>query len=196
MTLVRKFVRSRADYEAGVIYLPPGVTLATGAALTSGSIRAIPLWVHRPITISELYARVTTADAAGNCQLAIANDAGRKPGTTLGSSGNVSLNVTAPANITGTLSAAVTITSPGRYWLMINSNSTTAVYVGCSAANTGLFHDVGADTLAEIFPGVSTHNYMSAAQTFGTWGDLSGLTWSRSGGTANAAIAYKVSAIP
>jgi hypothetical protein len=188
---------ARSPYKAGVIYLPGGITLATGAALTANSIRAIPWWVPHDLTISELYARVTTADAAGNCQLAVALDsASRTPGVTVASSPNVSLNVAAPANITGDLSADAVLSGGQRVWLCINSDSGTAVYAAASAANTGLFADVGSDTLAQIFPGVSTHNYMSAAQTFGTWGDLSGLTWSRSGGTANAAIAFKVSAVP
>jgi hypothetical protein len=188
---------ARAPYKAGVLYLPSGITLTTGSALAANSIRAFPWWVPHDLTISELYARVTTADAAGNCQFAVARDSvDRTPGVTVASSPNVSLNVTAPANITGALSSNAVLSGGQRVWLCLNSNSATAVYVGTSSANTGLFADTGTDSLAQLFPGVSTNSFLSATQTFGTWGDLSGLTWTRGTGGPNVAIGFKVSAVP
>lgn len=72
-----------AEYPAGVAMRPGqalGITMRTGAnryygspfgllnngAITAGTLFYVPLWVPRPITISELYMNVSSAGGAGS----------------------------------------------------------------------------------------------------------------------------------
>lgn len=151
-----------------------------GAASSSGTIYYHPIYITRAITISDLGCSISNASAGGNVKLAIyANDPStcRPTGTPLAETGNISTTSTGlvSADITG---ANVTLAA-GMYWGAFWMDNTTAILRCIERLDFSIMpHLVGSATLANI---VDTSNLvlngLSSAETFGTWPDASGETF-------------------
>lgn len=151
-----------------------------GAASSSGTIYYHPIYITRTITISDLGCSIQTASAGGNVKLAIyANNAStaRPTGTPLAETGNISTTSTGlvSADITG---ANVTLAA-GMYWGAFWMDNTTAILRCIERLDFNIApHLVGSATLSNV---VDTSNLvlngLSSAETFGTWPDASGETF-------------------
>lgn len=161
-------------YVTGTWYSTvPYATVAAGVAVPINTIKLVPFTISKPITISALGARVTTAATSGNFQLAVyANAAatGRPTGNALCTTGNISSASTGAISATASCTGALT---PGTYWGGVNSDNSTAVFqITSGAALTGAYL-IGSTTLANITASSTNVSYnLSVAQTFGTWPDL------------------------
>jgi hypothetical protein len=197
MTLaqLRQYSGLRPPYKSGWWYLThPGVTLSAGTALTVNRASFIPFFVGAPVTIQALGARVTTISAAGNLQLAVyAADLStfRPTGTALGSTGNLSTGTA--ANVSGAPGGGNFTLQPGLYFFGINCDNSTAVMQTVSGAS-GVWGGIcGSGTLNTIWNSAANISaYVHTSLTFGTWGDLTGATWTESNGFGTAAGAFQV----
>jgi hypothetical protein len=174
-----------------------GAVSAT-SALSAGSIRFLPFSIREAITLSDLAARVTTLTAAGNFQIAIyASHATTKhpTGTALAATGNMSTAsaTVVSADITG---SDVTI-QPGNYWSAVNVDNGTTAFSGASTSSPAIAQMIGSATLANVSStatGVAL--YLSLAQTFGTWPDVTAGGFTEVTGNGAPIIFVKVSAVP
>ncbi|MDB5584299.1 MAG: hypothetical protein JWR80_9475 [Bradyrhizobium sp.] len=168
-----------------------GCTTTSGAAISANSIRLLPFIITKPIPVAQLAANVTTSSAAGNFQLAIyAHNAttGRPTGTALCSTANMSTASVAA------VSAAVTQVTlpPGIYWGAVNQDNAVAAYV--SLANTAPLAGnlIGSATLATVSGATALVSlFLTVAQTFGTWPDLTSGSFAESNGTTAALVYLK-----
>lgn len=180
-------------YIAGNYYHGVNAVVGVGAAISGGNVRLHPIIIKERVSISELGARVTTAESGKSFQLAIyATDQVTKlpAGTPLGVTASLS------AGSTGVMTAAITggavTLEPGVYWVGINTDTTTAVFQAYGTNTTFVSALVGG-TAAQISSGTgSSLPYLTVAQTFGSWPDLSGKTFSRgSASSAYAAVFFR-----
>jgi hypothetical protein len=174
---------------AGNWYVTEGGGLVLGAAAAANQIRLAPFIVRKAITISQLGGRLTTGSASGNCQLAIyANNAatGRPTGNALAVTGSISTTTAAAisADITG---ADVTL-QPGIYWSAVNvdASGASAVFLGPAASAALGGRLIGNSTLSTAMAGNVAGANLLVAQTFGTWPDLTGGSFTYSASTVNA----------
>lgn len=189
-----------SGYIANNWYFAPDVFPAAGAARAIDVITLFPIIVPQSITISELAARVATAQATKNIQLAIyASNATtcRPTGSALSSTASITLAT--PGNISAALGANVALTAGSVYWLASNVDSTTAVLASLSLAGHFIPGLMGSTTIADLWSGGQAATIMGVTtpQTFGTWGDLTSATFTvlaNSGIMTN--IAFKVWSIP
>lgn len=163
-------------------------TSQAGAAPASNTIRAIPFLLSKSVTISDLMARITTAAAGGNMQLAIyaSDSAGKPTGNALATTASISMAATGPGS--ATLATPVTLPS-GLYWAMVAQDNTTGV-VHAPGMNPllGLYGSTSPSTIASAGP----PNQMVINQTFGTWPDFTSLTMSESTTVGSAVLYFKV----
>jgi len=186
-------------YVAGNFYDPlPGLTVAAGSALALDTIRLHPTIIKERCTISDLGARLTTASASQSVQFAIYanNPANNRPtGTALGMTGNISTTTTGP--VQGPLSVSAQLEA-GIYWMAANSSSNTPAFSSIANTNTTISSLIGSATLSTIMSGntAALFTLSVAAQTFGTWPDLTSATITESTATSFPMIVFKVSSIP
>lgn len=175
-------------YIAGNWYAPPVAgTVAAGGALSIGSVRLIPFYLSKTITVSDLGCQITTLAAAGNIRLAIYRGdpaTGRPTGTAVVETGNIS---TAAA---GALSAAVTAAAtlaPGLYFMAVNSDNATVVLQCLTTAQTATTMLVGSTTFGNIANAASGALLLyTFASAFGAFPDLTGQTLVENNSTANS----------
>jgi|KBSSwiStaDraftv2_1062776.scaffolds.fasta_scaffold728546_2 hypothetical protein len=174
-------------YPAGTI----GV--AAGAVLAASTIALVPFVVRDDVRISQLGARITTLAAGGNVQLAIyaAHINTLAPtGQALAKTGNLATD--AAGNVAGALVGASPVTlPPGLYWFAINADASAGgtVIMQAAGANSPIHGNmIGSATQANISSatGVMMLSY-TFAQTYGTWPDLTGVTFTEATGQAHAA---------
>lgn len=159
----------------------PYATVAAGAALAANTIRMVPFLIREAVTISELACRTTTLSSGGRIQLAIyAHDetTGKPTGLPLAQTGSISTTttgVTSMAPVGGNVRL-----EPGLYWWAINSDNSVAVMQAYIVGAAIMSYMVGG-TLSEVSSAAtsSTIVYSVASQTFGTWGDLTGATFTK-----------------
>ena len=172
-------------YVAGRWYMPfnRSVQAAVGGAIAANSIRLAPFFIPKAVTISTLGARITTAAASGNIQLAIYNSSTTTGLPTTLAAHTASISTTS----TGLVSAAVVEGSgsvtlaPGLYWMAINADATAGGTVIMQAYNTnGIFGSdiIGSATQANVSTGTNLASCIqTVAATFDTWtADLTGTT--------------------
>lgn len=180
-------------FVSGNWYIPtPYATVSTGAAIPANNIKLLPFTVTKPITVSALAARLTTASSGGNFQLAIyANNptTGRPTGTALCSTASISTTTT------GALSAAVganTLLNPGTYWMAINQDNAVAIYETLAGTVVLMGALIGSATLANVTSsGTAAAFGLSVSQTFGTWPDLTSASFTEQTTQANALLFLK-----
>jgi len=171
-----------------------GMSLAAGSALAANAIRSIPFVLKSRVTISQLAARITTAAAAGNLQLAIyANNplTGTPTGPALATTASQSTAATGPFTLP--LLANATLEA-GVYWLAANADNSTVVCQAYAAAQVVAGFLVGSPNLTDITGAATTAALVMSlgAQTFGTWPDLTGQTFTRVGANSCAIPIFKV----
>lgn len=175
-TLAQNGAFMSAGYIANNWYLPYGImSVGAGGALANGSIHLIPCIIPAAVTIKGLCARVTTAGST-NIQLALyANDAatGRPTGTPIVSTGNIAN--TAPGVVGASGNVTSTPVSAGVYWMAVNCNDATCVLASQAIASPLETQIVGTSTMSAVLNTASASSiYLSFAQAFGTWPDLTG----------------------
>ena len=184
----------RPAFIAGNWYSPiPYASYTVGAALVQDSARFLPFVLQHAITISDLGARITTLHAANNIQLAIyANDptTGRPTGSELAATGDIT------TASTGTVSADITgsdvTLQPGLYWMAVNSSASTAVCQITRGDVSISGHFIGATALGTVTSGGTSMVFnLSTGLSFGTWGDLTGATWTQNATNAWAVVFLK-----
>lgn len=170
-------VQVHPGYIAGNWYAPPlGGAAQAGGALAVGSVRLIPFFLTRPITVSDLGCRITTLAAAGNIRLAIyrgVSSTGRPTGTAVVETGNIS---TAAA---GPFSAAVTAATlqPGLHFMAVNSDNATVILQSLGTAAITPSVIVGSTTLANLtWNATGAQITYTFASAFGAFPDLAGQT--------------------
>ena len=166
---------SFAGYAVNNYVIPTTGALGAGNAVNANQIALMPFTVLRAITVSELAARVTTAAAGIDFQLAVyGSDSGLPTGTAIMSTASLSAGTV--GIVQGTVTAATL--QPGvLYWQAVNANG-TPTFVSVAANNAYQSSIVGSTTLSEILASTGTtfHSRIITGQTFGTWPDLTGVS--------------------
>jgi hypothetical protein len=185
---------SFAGYATGNWIQPAVGTVGAGTANAVNTVYLYPFEVRRSITVNELGARVTSAMASSNFQLAIyASSSGLPTGTPLASTGNLS------GTTLGTVSGSVTafnLTAGNLYWAAFNCDVGVTMQQ-LFAANSYPASVIGTSSLAEVSSAVGQSAFTRiVSSTFGTWPDLTSATTTVQTGTAlRGAVTYlKVSA--
>jgi hypothetical protein len=180
-------------YVAGRWYFAEPGQIVAASAIGVNSIRFMPFRIFKPVTITQLGARVTTLSAAGNFQLAIyANNSttDRPTGNPLGATGNMSTGTA--TNVAAVLAGGNITLQPGLYWSAICQDNGTACYTALATtyvSNTGVL--IGTATQATLCSSTASVGwYLSLAQTFGTWPDVTGGGFTEATGTANVALQF------
>lgn len=168
-------------------------TYAAGTAVSGNSIKLQAFMVTQAITLSNIGARLTTAAAAGNVQLAIyASNATTKYPTGTALCSTASLSTTSTGNITGTCSTS--LTAGTLYYSAINADAT--------AGSTAIFQivTVAANQNSWLIGGTTQNAISSAAtngelvilvtQTFNTWPDLTNTASPAQSESASAGFAH------
>lgn len=177
-------------YVAGRWYWAERNTNSTGLALAANQIRLSCFLVKRSITISDLFARVTTLSAGGNFQIAVyaSNAATMMPtGFPVAATGNISTAATGV--ISGDITGADVAIAPGLYWVGINADNSVAVLQG---NGTGPIDGalIGSVTLGNL---ANLTLSRTVSQTFGTWPDLTSAGLSENASIPGTALGFKVS---
>jgi|SRR5687768_5577281 len=147
--------------------------MGSGQAPGANSIRLYPFYIHEEVAIDRLGVCVTTLFAGGNIQAAIYAsdpDTHMPIGNVLVSSGNMS------GSATGSVEATVSVTlQPGLYWAATNCDNTTNTMDGNGSTSTWMARSIGSVNQSScISTGGGTLSGFTFAQTFGTWPDLTG----------------------
>ena len=180
-------------YVSGSYYHGVNAVVSAGAVSGGSTIRLHPIVIKERMTLSELGTRVTTSETGKSFQLAVyASDPATKlpTGNALGSTSSLS------AGSTGVMTAAIqgggVVLNPGMYWVAFNGDITTAVFQAYGTNSTFVASLLGG-TAAQVSSGsTSSVPYLTFAQAFGTWPDLTGVTFGRgSASSAYAAIFFR-----
>ena len=172
-----------------------GITANSGSGV-AGTIYLYPFEVRRSITVSDLGARVNTATASSNFQLAIyASASGLPTGTPLGST--TSLSGATVGVVSSTLASTFNLTAGQIYWAAYNADATIVMNT-FTATTLYTSATVGAPNLSDIAAGNNNGWLRTFTQAFGTWPDLTSattnvLTYSATNRTA--LVYLKVSAL-
>lgn len=170
-------------YAPGLWYaMSPTLDIA-GAVVSANLIALMPFQIRRRVTIQALACRVTTLAAGGNVQLAVyaANLNTSLPiGQPVAKTGNIVTDATGYLSLP-VLDKAGAALAPygatldrGLYWFGVNADASaagTAILHALNAGSQYVGNLVGAVTLANAGGGY----FKSAAATFGTWPDLTGV---------------------
>lgn len=169
----------RPDFVASRWYPPAPYNIALATVGGIGSIRLMPFWLGKSVTISDLATRVGTIDAApGHFQLAIyaANaTTGLPTGTAVANTGDML------GSSLGVISAAISggnksLTGGSLYWMASNSDSATLALVSYAAATMATNFLMGTTTLANLTTGnTAGMKAYSYATSYNTWPDLTGV---------------------
>jgi hypothetical protein len=181
-------------YVAGRWYWSETQLITGAAALAANSIRLSCFRVKRPITISDLFVRISTLFAGGNIQLAIyATDSVTQMPTGTAICTTASITTASAAMVSATISGSGVL-DPGLYWFAVNSYNSTAIlngyFNGC-AQDSSL---IGSATLASLSTATNAMSLsFTTPQTFGTWASLTSASFTEAPGTPGAAFGFKVS---
>ena len=203
-------------YSQGVWYLPIGlVGLGAGASDVVGTAYC-SLGGIGPIgggnntaTLAALAARIATASAGGNIQIAIYNDyqasisTPHRPGTPIDYVSSIS--TTTATTVTGSLQATHSV-SPGYYWFCQQADNTTVKLIGKAASTSdpsfGMWQ--GSTSAANVLIGSSASGGVSTSGcsvALGTWPNFTNCnsggppTWADVGLNAPV-LAFEFSSIP
>lgn len=149
------------------------VTNSGVSAVSANVIYLRPLQIPRDCTISDLAVRIAVASAGQNCQAAIyaMGSDGNPTGNPIAYTGDMSTTnaTTVTADIVGDNVAA----AAGRYWGGVNSSGTPAYHSEANVATAEFYR--GSTTVGNVFAasvGVPLH--LEFSQTYNTWPDLTG----------------------
>lgn len=186
----------RPPLIAGNFYPAFPSVMSTGSIVAINSMKLIPLVVHQTCTILTLGVLVNTLATGGNCQLALYASnptTGRPTGTALGNTASISTAATGAA--TGNMGASVQLTAGTLYWLAINCDNSTNLFISPSGTMNAFAWLVGSVNFTDVISATTAAETLVVAQTFGTWPDLTAASFTMASGKG-AMIAYKVASVP
>lgn len=185
-------------YIASNWYAPFGYTgTVTSGALPINTARGYPGLIKERISISNLGGRIIANQVGANIQFAVyANNpaTGRPTGTALAST--ASLSAATAASVSGAASAQL---NPGLYWWFANVDTASVTVTSQTTSTTGLMGQViGSPTQANVFnSGSGTLVGVTIAQTFGTWPDFTGSSFTEfTTNSGMAGVQFLVSSVP
>lgn len=181
-----------------VMALEDGADTITSATHSTGVATFVPFRIRRPVVIAKICQRVVAA--GGNIDMALYasnNATGRPTGTPIRTTGSAAANVAnssvEPAfasggNLTIDYSYGVGTYQPGIFWMGVQSDSALLTLRAYKSSVPILAMMFGASSLAQAAGDSSTRAVtgLTCARTFGTWGDVTGETWTELAG-ANVA---------
>jgi len=158
-------------------FWPCVINVGAGAAVATGSIKIVPIYLPSPVKVDQLAAHVTTVAASGNFKLAIYanNPATNRPtGTPLIQSN--AAGSTASAGPIATAAASAVTLPAGLLWAALQVDATaggTAAFKTVVAAAAYTAALVGSTTIgnASSASAVSAIN-LAVAQAYGTFPDM------------------------
>jgi hypothetical protein len=202
MSFVPEFTPSVSDlqainppYIADRWYPMAMATVAAGTATASGSVRLNVFVLRRPMTVSDLGARVTTAATDGLFQLAIyANNpaTGRPTGAVLARTAGIS--TTSTGAISGDITGANVVLPAGVYWAAVNVDATgaTAGFQTTAAGFPFGFSLVGGTALSDTSASATNASLtLTTPMAYDTWSDISGNTFTENNTTIGVFLFLK-----
>ena len=165
-------------YALGKQFTPFLGVVAAGTGNSANVISLIPFEVKRSGSVAEMSARVSTVVAGSLFQLAVyaMGSNGEPTGTPLGST--ASMSGAAAALVSDTLATNFNLVADTPYFLAVNVNTgTTLAFAALSLASTYPMTVCGPSSVSGINNAGACFNYSIAGQTFGTWPDLTGATF-------------------
>lgn len=181
-------------YISGNWYQPIAGQVVAGAALSNGTAKFLPFFFESRVTISTLGCRITTLAAGGNVQLAIyaSNPStGRPTGSELAVT--ASITTASGGNVNADITGADVTFDPGMYWMGVNADNGTVVLQTIAVAQVYTSWLVGASTQNNISSNSANGALaVSTPLSFGTWGDLTGATWTEFVTAAHGIVQFKV----
>lgn len=192
-------------YKAGDWYYPiyDAATPHSGTTMTVNIVYLTQFFVPQTCTISDLGAVFTSVSSTKNIQLGIYNNdnsAINRPGTLFCRTGSI----VSPA--TGNTAGSASITggniqiAAGTYWAAVEADTTGVLGVTCrnNAADISMGQFVGSATLGTVAGSVTAlFTALSSSQTFNTWGNLTGATFTEiTTQNFGPLIVYKVASVP
>jgi len=175
-------------YISGKWIAPLGAQASTGVAITQNVIRCTPLHIFGTITIDQLSVNILTATPASNAQLALyTNGPNARAYTELAKTASIDTSTT------GLKSTSVTSVQVPRgvYWVCINTSLTGLTASAMAQQAVGIIPGlIGVDAPNDVINGAVV------AQTFGTWGDLSGASWVQAADEKTPRIFARIASVP
>lgn len=190
-----------ADYVAGNYCIPPRTSPASGTAPGANSLRLFPLVnIGKRVTVSELGARVTTAQASENFRCGIwahNQSTGRPTGAVLAETGNIS--TTSTGNISGALGSNLSV-EPGdgiRAWIGLVCSHATPAFASILPAAELFASTIGTATIANLLSSSTTLICgLSVPHTFGALPDLTSATFTEVSGTTIPLVFFRLASVP
>jgi hypothetical protein len=169
-------------FISGRWYLPAFAQVASGSGLTANRMVFVPFILLQPMTITDIGVRIISASSGTNVSEAIyaSNGATGKPtGSPLAYTG--SLSSATAANVDGPLSAGsgsnVTLAA-GIYWYGTNADTSGVSCQGWSTSSVWMSSLFGSASQSNIDAGAIVVGLsVYAAQTFGTWPNVTSTSW-------------------
>lgn len=176
--------------------MPPFITMTGGNALTAGRISCVAQISLAPMTVRTLGARISTASAGGNVQLAVyanAASTGQPTGTPLGAT--ASMSTTGTGVISGAPTGGNFTLPAGVYWACVNAdNSVVAIESGTNSL-TYVTALIGSATQTNIASAGNLSGYwLTVNQTYGTWPDLTSAAFTINAASSIAAATVQLQA--
>lgn len=174
-------------------YVGISAALSAGANPGIGSIRWHPIFIKERMTISALGVRISTLFSGGLVQAAIyANNSTtfRPTGNALASTS--SLSTTTATNVNGAVSVQLDI---GTYWMATNCDNATAIFSSVGASSTYMTNSLGGAETQLGGSGAAQVGF-STAQTFGTWPDATGASFTGVVASSIPVVQFKVGTVP
>lgn len=170
-----------------------GAQPGASGGLTLNVMRFVPFFVWRNCTFTDLGGRVTTGVAANNIQLAVYgnNPATMRPtGNPLGATGNI--DASAAAMVSASIGATPGTLNAGQiYWGAVNTSSSTIQMMGPTTGSGLIGNLLGSATLGNLSGGSANLSMiLTAAQTFGSWPDVTATSFTETGNSAACAMVF------
>lgn len=184
--------------RAGKVWGPWGMQIAAASTLNLNTIGLVPFPVHETMTVSAFVCRITTLAAGGNIQLAVyASDptTGMPTGNALGTTASQTTAATGVFSLA--LAGSNFQMTPGVYWWAVNSDNTTVVMASVATGQEWSGALVGAASAANSWSGTTNIGLSwTVAQTFGTWPDLTGGSFTEATNNKCCCFKFSVASVP
>jgi hypothetical protein len=181
----------RLNHVAGRWYAPCFAVMGSGFAGQHNKINLLPFLLAKAATISDLGARVNLGQAGASLQLAIyASDAATHLPTGNPLAVTPSISIASAGAVSGDINGANVTLSPGLYWSASNIDNSTPTLMSCVQSFNYHAVLIGSTTLANMLGSTASGGcVLQVAQSFGTWPDLTGASFTEAPTTAHNAAA-------
>lgn len=183
-------------YVANNYYWGANTGIAAGGAV--GSVTTTywyPIFIAKPITISNLCAQINTVSSGNHFQLGLyANSAttGKPTGSVLASTANIL--TTTSGLVCG--SASYSFASGGTYWVGTQADNTVVKFYTQTISSTFSGYQNGVATLANLLAASASPTFTTTGGTFGTWVSNPTITEGTASTPIAALPAFEVSSVP